>query len=459
MLQCLKRRPIRQVAAELGISYRHCYRERADICQRVARLIYECNDASTLDYYLQLDEFKLLTDRIKHRAESGDMNTAFRESENLIHAAPSAREKIEALRVSALISLHFGEDQRAEAAYASAQEFCADYLAADLSPERDWAQACVDLIGSKLASYRADFAHALRMAQRAVSRLGLAQASVVREPADLQIEALYELGCTFRNTGNLERGYHHIAAAEANVRYCRAVSSSLRLRIIVDLWRLRNHLVMSAGSWYPSQQRLRGLTIAFEEAFASGLVSEAIVALDGLAEHYALARNDDECLRVCRLAILLAKQQANARIRLETSVRLAARLLWTRHWKYALSVLPAEDQREGCSAYYHELLSFVAACVAFETRAFQDIDTLTSRDADYEKNFQLTVGQKLIAAGAAHALGRQRNAYALIEEAVPAAEAIGSAPTILEAYSVAAKVTGDTRLRRRAGELARLLGA
>jgi hypothetical protein len=459
MLQCLEQRPIQQVAAELGISYRHCYRERADICQRVARYIYEYNDASTLDHYLELDEFELLKDQTKHRTELGDMNAAFRESEDLIHVAPSARKKIEALRVSALVSLHFGEGQRAEDAYASAQELCADYLPAGPSRERDWAQACVDLIGSKLACYGANTAHALRMAQRAVSRLGLVQANAPPELKELQFEALYELGCAFCNTGNLERGYDHISAAEANLRRVRAASSSLRLRITVDVWRLRNHLVMNARSWYPSQQRLKGLMIAFEEAFASRLVSEAIAALDALAEHHALARNDDECLRACRFAILLAKQQPNARIRLETSVRLAARLLWTRHWKYALSVLPAEDQLEGCSGYYRKLMSFVAACAAFESHAFQDADALTSSEIDYEKNVPLTVGKQLVAAAAAHALGRRRNAYALIEEAVPAAEAIGSAPTILDAYGTAATITGDTRLRRRADDLARLLTA
>ena len=48
--QCLEQRPIRDVAARLGISYYHCYRQRAEICRRVARYICERDDAPSLEF-------------------------------------------------------------------------------------------------------------------------------------------------------------------------------------------------------------------------------------------------------------------------------------------------------------------------------------------------------------------------------------------------------------------------
>jgi hypothetical protein len=46
--QCVGRRPIREIAVEFGISYHHCYRERAEIYRRIARHISEATNAPAL---------------------------------------------------------------------------------------------------------------------------------------------------------------------------------------------------------------------------------------------------------------------------------------------------------------------------------------------------------------------------------------------------------------------------
>jgi hypothetical protein len=95
-LQCLEQRPIREIAAALGISYQYCYRERAKICRRVARYICECCDGAAPDYLPELDEFQILMDRTMHRATLAEMSAAFRDCDELIRIAPSAQQKIEA---------------------------------------------------------------------------------------------------------------------------------------------------------------------------------------------------------------------------------------------------------------------------------------------------------------------------------------------------------------------------
>jgi hypothetical protein len=461
-LQCLEQRPIREIAAALGISYQYCYRERAKICRRVARYICECSDAAAPGYLPELDEFQILMDRTTHRAAFSEMSAAFRECDDLIRVAPSAQQKIEALRTSAFISIGFGNIKRAQDAYATAQVLCPGDLGTELSLSRSVAQACIDLIGSKLAYYRADAAEALRMAQRATLRLEAVQASAAAHLRELYVESLYELGLAFCNLGNMDRGYDCIAGAEANLRNVRAASSRLRTRVMGAVWKLRNHLLISSKSWAPLWQRLKGLESTFEQAYASGSLVEAATALVTLAEHHALAGNDVEALREGRLAVSLAKQQPSERMQSLTSIRVAIMLLSTRYSEYASSLLPSSQQLEFCEAYIRELAMYFAAERAFRLRNFGDAWTRAQGEGDrreYAPLAPLTVSRQLVAAAAAHELERRRDSRALIEATIPAAEQLGSAPTLRDVYRVAAKITGDVRFKRQASEVARLLTA
>lgn len=455
-LQCLEQRSIREVAATLGISYQHGYRERADICQRVARYISEHGGVPALDYLPELDEFRFLMNHAMRRDPFTDANAAFRESDDLIRIVPSAEQKIEALRISALVSMHFGNVSRAEDSHAAARSLCAEHMA-DNSPSWCVAQACIDLIGSKLASCRADTEQALRLAQRATSRLQSIQASAGVRVKELYAESLYDVGTAFCNFGDLGRGYDHIACADAVLYRIRDASSQLRTRIMATVWMLRNHLLMNSRIWYPSCQRLQGLTTAFEQAYASGLFFEAAAALVALVDYHTLAGNDAEALRWARFAILIVKQQPSDRLRVQTSIQVAIFLLLTRSWEDALSLLPGSRQLDSCDAYNRELVSYFAAQRAFRLHRFRDAWTLANGEEDRLEYAALTVSRQLIAAAAAHELNLQREARALIEAAMPVAERLGSAPTLRDAYSVAAKVTGNIRFKQQANEIARLL--
>ena len=66
---------------------------------------------------------------------------------------------------------------------------------------------------------------------------------------------------------------------------------------------------------------------------------------------------------------------------------------------------------------------------------------------------------RLIAAAAAHALRRKREAHSLIEQTLAIAEQKRSAPILRDAYSLAARITHNAQFKSRAKEIARLLTA
>lgn len=455
--QCLEQRPIREVAAGLGISFYHCYRQRAEVCRRVARYICERDDTPAIDPLPSLDEFACLLDRATQRATCVEEGAAYDVTDAVVRAAASAQQKIEALRLGASIAMRFGDFARAEKAYDSAQALLAERFSSEESPSRNVAHACVELIGAKLSFFHANPSAALELAQCAEARLRPARAEGAPRVRQLYIESLYELGAARWNLGNFEQGYEYVADAEARLSRLSSASPRLRVRIMVEVWQMRNYLLMSAKTWYPSWQRRKGLTTAYEEAYASGAFFEAASALVALTEHHAFAGNGDETLRTARMAVTLARQEPSAVLRAQTSIQLAMMLLWTRHWESARSFLPAQPL-EACDVYHRELASYFAAERAFRQRAFQDAWNLTRDDAGKEY-VGLSMRKKLIAAASAHELERRQDAGVLIEATVPAAKRLGSAPILRDTYRVAAKVTGDSRFKRQANELARLLTA
>ncbi len=457
--QCLGRRPIAAVAAELGISYYHCYRERAEICRRIARYICERDEAHALEPSPVLDEFAVLMDRAMHRAACCSAKLAFAELDGIVESAATAQQRIEALRLGALVSARFGDLGRAESIHREAQALWDRELRVCESPSREIAQACIDLIGAKLAFQQAAPAQALRSAQRAASRLHRVAAQAPERIAQLYVESLYELGAAFWNAGNFETGYEYVEQAEAKLRGLRSVSPRIRTRIMVEIWQLRNYLLMNSKSWYPSWQRLKGLTAAFEQAYASGAFFEAATALVALTEHHAFAGDDDETLRHARFAVLLAKSEPSERLRAHISIQVAMMLLWTRHWSAAFSFLPGPQTAGECDPYDRALASYFAAERAFRLHQFQRAWDLAKDERDTTQYVALTLRRTVIAAAAAHELQRRRDAGALIEATIPTAKRLGSAPILRDTYSVAAQITGDSRFKKQASELARLLTA
>ena len=144
------------------------------------------------------------------------------------------------------------------------------------------------------------------------------------------------------------------------------------------------------------------------------------------------------------------------RERAQVSIQLALILSLTRYWAFGFSLLPGEELLDGCDTPHRELAVHAMAKRALRSHHFEDAWTLASRKFRRDDLAVPTVSQRIVAAHAAHRLGRWRDARALVEAIVPAAERPGR-PVLRHAYCIAASVTGETRFKQRARELAKLL--
>lgn len=455
--QCIERRPLAEVAAALGISEAHCYRERAAICRRVARYIAERDDAPALEPLPAIDEFRFLANQTMHRVEFADENAIFRECDDLVRGAPSAQERIEALRLNASISVHFGNFARARAAHVAAQGIWAEHLDGQPSNAREIAHACIDLIGLELAVKAGDAQEVLRTAQSATTALEPFAATAPMRVRELYVESLFNLGMAVANLGSFEAGFDHVAKAEALVEQIRPASAPLRSWVMVEAWRGRNRLLMSSRHWLPAWQREQGITRAFEYAYTAGAFAHAIRALVAATEHHAFAGNDAEALSAARSVVALAKKHPNSRVLGHNSITAVLPLLSTQYWAEGTALLPARDQVDKMDIYDRDAYAYCMAVRALRSHAFQDALTLATSGSGHYPS--IAVRMRLVAAAAAHALEREREARRLIEEGVAVAEEQRSAPILKDAYSLASEIVRDSRFRGQAREIARLLTA
>jgi hypothetical protein len=456
-LQCLGQRPIREVAESLGISYYHCYRERANICRRVARFIWEHDDPPVLDYLAELDEFRSLADLTSRHVDSGDVAAALRHTDALILAAASAEQKVEALSRKALVSLAFGNVKRAESAFNEMKMFVARQLGENASPVSDPLQVWVDVAGSKFAQYRGNSREAISIGQRAVVGLEPLQCTASGHIRELYTESLYEVGVALWNIGERHRGHEYLVKAEESLRYAPKSSNQLQSQITVTLWKQRSRLLMSSKAWHPTWQRLRGLRTAFEDAYASGSLPQAMDALGVITECNALAGRKADALHAAALAVSLAKRQANEKVRKQVSIDIAAKLVRTEQWEDGLLFFSDVDRFDSCEAFYRaNALSFTAVR-ALRLRRFQEAWRLANLRNESGEYADLALTNQLVAASAAYALGWQPKANLILEALIPEAEALGSTPILRDAYNLASKVRADSRLRHKARELTRLL--
>jgi hypothetical protein len=140
---------------------------------------------------------------------------AFRECDELVAATPPGHQKIDALRVSAFISMRFGIIERAEDAFTSAKSLWSQYTTVDSSPSSEVAAACIDLLGAQLACYRGNAVQTFRMARRAANRLETLQANASTHVREIYAETLIELGSALCNLGDWERGHEELTNAQA----------------------------------------------------------------------------------------------------------------------------------------------------------------------------------------------------------------------------------------------------
>jgi tetratricopeptide (TPR) repeat protein len=457
-LQCLERRPVAEVATLLGISYRHCYRERAQICRRIARYLIGCRSDSPVKYGVQFDEFSLLADQVIRRAALVDLKGGYEQCDALLCAAPSGAQKVQALRARFLVAIRFGGSDDAERVLVDAKKLWHDNFESKEPVTADVAEAILELMRSDLARYQGEAKSAKAWGERATRRLTRHCDNGAPYVRQLYAEALYNLNACCWNLGELEEAYHLVLQAFDTVTKLHMVPADLRARITVAMWMQRSHLLMSSEGWHPAAERVKGLTQAFEGAASAGCVVEAADALLALMEYYTCIGDDGEAFRLGRSAILMVQQQSSERLRAQLTLKVAIRLVTTKYWEYALRVVPSEDSLALCDSNHRQMIAYFRAERDLSLHMVDRRTSLFKRGGDNRGPFPaLGVSKTILEATMADELERHRDARALLERAIPEAERLGSAPILRDAYAVAAKVTRARRFSSKAYELERLI--
>jgi len=459
MLQCLGKRSIPEVARELGISPNLCYRERADICRRVARFICECDNVPVLDYLAELDEFRSQLDRAVREVAGGDVEASLHQYDLLIRAASSTDQKIEAFCRKVDAALSFAKVRLAETAFSAAKIYAAEQAIETRSSISGLTQAWFDITGAKFAHYRGDSQQTITLMERATLELEPVQSAGSGPIRELYVASLGDLSAALWYVGDRHRAYDYVLRAEESLRTLPTKFSQTRTHITILVWKYRCQLLMSAKAWYPAWERLRGLARAFEAAYASGWLLEAIDALGVITTSTALAGHKAEAIRSAELGLSLAKQQANERLKRLVPVAIATNLMATDYWKEGLEFFSEVNRLEDCEAFLQVSASYIIAARALRFHQFDHAWRLANDNSQFSEPVDLTLKKSVIAAAAAHELGRQSVARTILEALIPKAEALGAAPILRDAFSIAAKVGGDSRLRRKARELSRLLAS
>jgi tetratricopeptide (TPR) repeat protein len=441
----------------LAISPQHCYRERADICQRVAQYIADNHATGRVGSASEGDIFYVLLDRLMEREAFSDQNTAIRACRYLASVAPSTQHQIEALRAGATLSLHCDDEASAREAYADAQELFVRQVSSPSGASQAIGAAALALFRGLLANHRGDVDEAFASEQHAIEYLEAAKVSATTHVKAMYAEAKYNVSTLFRAQGHLEKAYDCLIEAATCLQDASLSAAPSRAHVMSSIWKLRNDLLTCSRSWYPWTTRLSGLTEAFERANAAGSLWQAIEALLFIVEHHAFAGLDDEALRVGRAAIALSGKTSDETMKLRTSINVGVRLLSTKNWRYGSTVLPIRRRLEGCNSYARDLLDYATALRAFRFGRFQEASRLAKGDGDWGPWTTLAIRRKVLAAESAHRSERDRSTTILIEDAVSAAEQLGSASVLQDAYRGALTITGDPRFKERLGEITRLL--
>jgi hypothetical protein len=312
---------------------------------------------------------------------------------------------------------------------------------------------------SELAYYNHDTKKALERAQLAASSLKQTSTDGTPSAKELHVEALFLCAGLLWNDGNAEKAFEYISAAESNLRNARASSGRLRARVLTAFWNVRQSHLLSSTAWCPSWQRLKGLTGAFEDAYASGILSEASKALECLAHAHAILGNASEALTAARSAVLLARQGNNETMALEASISSAVNLLYTNNWERAASFLPSREQTAHVDPTYRYAFLYFDALYALRSKAFSKARAVAFKQLRNCKSPSWIVKTSLVAALAAHALERRREASTLIEATIPNARKLGVAEILRDACNVAATITGESRFKSEVAELTDLITA
>jgi hypothetical protein len=269
---------------------------------------------------------------------------------------------------------------------------------------------------------------------------------------ELYARILFEYGESLTTFHQVGASVETMSRAGRTLASCRDASAAFALRIEIGVRTFRNDMLVDPFGWESLRERLETMRELGRRARLTGSVDLNLRALNGIAQLEASSGDAAAALHSAQSALALSKYAPNRELFSEVGVRIARTVMYTPLW----GEVPKLLRGAGPAA---------TAAVATARRTLEAEYAL--RRGLYAKARAMMRGpdmlarpfMAMLAAQAEHGLGRQREALALVESAVPAIEKSGIALTIERTYRIAAHITNDARMTRRADEIERALSA
>jgi tetratricopeptide (TPR) repeat protein len=456
MSHCLEGRPLGEVAAQLGISLRQCYRERSDATHRIAEYVGSYEDRPKPDVRPLLDAFNLRMDRAACRADVGDVDQALRDYDDIVEADPSREHKIEALCKRAEALLECGNFEACQAAIANAW----DLVRMGLLAPNAAAPTRIHLIESKLCWSTGRFDEDTRALDSSLHSIEPLLHGADDRVKELHAEILLEFCDRYRTRGEFARAHERILGVEAALASVRVPTPKRRFDAMMESWCLGAKHVQFEGagtkrlSRYESLLELAALARSFTSPKRSIRLAEAFM------QYHADAGDQVTALDWARRAVRMAEELADRRLLADVQLVLADWISVTPQWVQGARLLQAAEGNFPKGGPDWILLRGLQAEYALQTEQYREAIALASeveRAIERMGNVRFQAAARTTIALAAHALGKRREAREQVHSALEVIDDYGTPWTRLSTYRAAATITGERRHQRRVREIGRSL--
>jgi tetratricopeptide (TPR) repeat protein len=455
-LNLLERRPLAEVARTLGISTRQSYRERTEVCVRLARRIRDAAETPAAAVVLDASDFRLR--HAEFLAQLGDVAGALREYDQLAANAPP-RQRIAALCESASISAWSAQLGAATRSLSTARKVFVAEAHSMTQGDRQGRQANIDLAAAQLARSSGRYSEALEILTEARARLEPFESGATDDLKEMYVRIL--VACSTNgvwHSGDFSGSVTSLSKAHAILAQIAAPSPHLGVEVALRLCRRRNDMATNAHVWQPVPERFAALSNAFERARVSGSLALSLYGCICLMIHHSGTGNAAALGDDIRYALAVMRQAPREGHFGSMPYDIAEILLRTKYWKYARVILATAKGPSGGTTH-PEGIDYVRATCYLRSGMYRHAWELASAPRDGDLSPHILANMKIVGAVSADALGKRHQARDLIQAAIAALERAGCAPDLRAAYSVAAEITGETRYRRTAEEIGHALGA
>lgn len=443
---CLQGRSVKELASQLRISLRQCYRKRSLIHRYVADFLRR-DTFKSIDPVVHIASvFETKMQRAAARSANGDYRLAMRQYESLI-AEGGTRQKLIALVSSAELSLELGDLPSAESSLAALSTFLAQ--TGDL-PDVDIkaAAASLQLFEARLAWDRGSFGDAL-------SKLSAARSTSVgfsEDPSECLRDIYADISLESANRafdlGDFDTTKRFLAAArQANEKTLGASQRTANVLLMES--------TVSFASMRPGQPVLDDPIALASRAHGIALQCGSIKwRLKAEMFLTALQRSTVNVMQKGELILSLASDLRNPRLFAMLSLELADLLLETPYWRQAERLMRVTLPRESFYAGSFSMLKAVYRLKAHSAPAAKKHAQMAHAIARRAGAPRFQASTLRLLGCSSYLLGQQEQAADYIASAVPLAEQYGSAPACLKTFRTAALITGKRKYAREAEMLA-----